>query len=41
MNVERLVTAADAEAQTRILVQALDEARLARMKNVAIAAFEP
>jgi biopolymer transport protein ExbD len=49
-NVERLaaenpgssvIIAADEETQTRILVQALDETRLAGVENVAIAAFEP
>lgn len=49
-NVERLsaenpgssvVIAADEEAQTGILVQALDETRLAGVENVAIAAYEP
>ncbi len=49
-NVERLsaenpgssvIIAADEEAHTRILVHALDEARLAGVENVAIAAIEP
>jgi biopolymer transport protein ExbD len=49
-NVERLsaenpgssvMIAADEEAQTRVLVQALDETRLAGVENVAIATFEP
>lgn len=36
-----VIIAADEEAQTGLLVQALDEARLAGVENVAIAAYEP
>ncbi len=35
----RFIIAADKESQTGVLVQALDQARLAGVANVSIAAF--